>query len=416
MARHHRTAAILSIGDEITLGQKLDTNSKWLADQLTTLGITVSIKMTVPDDLAALAARFKELAETHDLVLSTGGLGPTADDLTRLALAKAIGDEVVEDAEALSQLLAWFDGVGRKMPEANRVQAMRPQSATCLSNAKGTAPGLHAVVDGADVFCMPGPPREMQPMFERFVVPVLRTDRVVLTRVLPTVGLGESAIADRLGELMDRDRNPLVGTTASASIVTCRIRYEGDDTAEGERRLDETVELVRGKIGDIVFADRDVPLAEVVLDRLRERRQTIATVESCTGGLVGEMLTEIPSSSDAYIGGWVTYTNAMKTSQVGVHPDVFEKHGAVSEECCRAMATGGRERSGSDYAISVTGIAGPGGGSAEKPVGTVWIGLASPSGVRAERFRFNGDREMIRQRSATAALAMLWKAIKEPRA
>lgn len=416
MSRHHRTAAILSIGDEITLGQKLDTNSKWLADRLTNLGITVSIKMTVPDDLASLAARFKELAGTHDLVLSTGGLGPTADDLTRLALARALGDEVVEDAEALSQLLAWFEGLGRAMPEANRVQAMRPQSATCLFNEKGTAPGLHAVVGDADVFCMPGPPREMHPMFERYVVPALRTDRVVMTRVLPTVGLGESAIADRLGNLMDRERNPLVGTTASASIVTCRIRYEGDDRAAGERLLDETVELVRSEIGDIVFADHDVPLAEVVIDRLRERGQTVATVESCTGGLVGEMLTEIPGSSDAYIGGWVTYTNAMKTSQVGVHSEVFKQYGAVSEECCRAMATGGRERSGSDYAISVTGVAGPGGGSPEKPVGTVWIGLASPCGVQAERFLFKGDREMVRQRSATAALAMLWKAIKEPRA
>ncbi len=416
MATHHRTAAILSIGDEITLGQKLDTNSKWLADRLTNLGITVSIKMTVPDDLDALAARFKELAKTNDLVLSTGGLGPTADDLTRHALAKALGEQIVEDEEALIQIRAWYESVGRVMPDANRVQAARPASAACLANPKGTAPGLRSSLGSADVFCLPGPPREMRPMFESFVVPVLRTDRVVLTRVLPTVGLGESAIADLLGSLMDRDRNPLVGTTASASIVTCRIRYEGTDKTEGERLLDETVSLVREKIGAYIFAENDQPLAEVVLGLLRVREQTVATVESCTGGLVGGMVTEIPGSSDVYAGGWVTYTNEMKTSQVGVHPDVFEQHGAVSQECCRAMAEGGRERSGADYAISVTGIAGPSGGSDEKPVGTVWIGLATPGGTRAEHFRIMGDRDMVRQRSATAALAMLWKALKEPRA
>ncbi len=416
MTQLHRTAAILSIGDEITLGQKLDTNSKWLADRLTNLGVTVSIKMTVPDDLPSLAARFAELANAHDLVLSTGGLGPTADDLTRHALGRAMGDEVVEDAEALKQLLEWFEGLGKPMPNANRVQAMRPSSATCLPNEKGTAPGLHAAFSGADVFCMPGPPREMHPMFERFVVPRLKTDRVVMTRVLPTVGLGESAIADRLGELMDRERNPLVGTTASASIVTCRIRYEGNDQSEGQRLLDETVAKVRDKIGDIVFADHDATLAEVVLEQLNERQEKLATVESCTGGLIGEMLTGVPGSSVVYVGGWVTYTNEMKSRQVGVPAEIFEQHGAVSEECCRAMAEGGRERSGADYAISVTGVAGPGRGSDEKPVGTVWIGLAAPGGTRAERFYFKGDRGLVRQRSATAALAMLWKALKEQRA
>ncbi len=416
MDKCHRTAAILSIGDELALGQKLDTNSKWLAERLTDAGITVAVKMTLPDDLDAIAKRFAELASWHDLVISTGGLGPTADDLTRHALAKAMGEEVVEDEKAMREILAWYTDSGRVMPEANRVQALRPKSAVCLSNEKGTAPGLRAELSGADVFCMPGPPREMQPMFERFVAPALRTESVILTRVLQTVGMGESAIADLLGPLMDRSRNPLVGTTASSSIVSVRIRYEGQSRVEGERLIAETNSLVREKVGQIVFAEGEASLAEVVLEELRKRKQKVATVESCTGGTIGEMLTAIPGSSDAYVGGWVTYTNEMKTSMVGVPAEVFEKHGAVSEECCRAMAMGGKERSGADYAISVTGIAGPGGGSPEKPVGTVWIGLATPMGVRAERFLFKGDREIVRQRSATAALAILWKALKEPRA
>lgn len=416
MARPHRTAAILSIGDELSLGQKLDTNSRWLAQRLTDAGISVAIKATLPDDLGAIVSRLREFSGLYDLVVSTGGLGPTSDDLTRPALAAAMNDELVEDAVAMAQLRAWFDSAGREMPKANAVQATRPSLARCLANEKGTAPGLAGNVGQADVFCLPGPPREMRPMFERFVTPALRPDRVVLTRTLATVGLGESAIADVLGELMARGRNPLVGTTVSGSTVNCRLRYEGVDRAEGRRLLDATEASVRERIGEHVFADSDVPLAEVVLELLRRRGARLATVESCTGGLVGEMLTEIPGLSDVYVGGWVTYTNQMKTSQVGVEAAVFERSGAVSEACCRAMAQGGRERSGANYAISVTGVAGPGGGSDEKPVGTVWIGLATPDGTQAKRYLFMGDRGVVRERSATAALALLWNAIKEPRA
>lgn len=411
-ASSHTTAAILSIGDEITLGQKLDTNSRWLAQRLTDVGISVAVKMTVPDDLAALSGRFAELAGTHSLVISTGGLGPTMDDLTRSALARAMGEELVTDPKALGEIRAWYASTRREMPEANVVQALRPNSAKCLSNDRGTAPGLAARFGLADVFCLPGPPREMQAMYERFVAPALRPSRVVVTRVLQTVGLGESAIADKLGELMDRSRNPLVGTTASSSVVSCRLRFEGADRAEGERLLDETERLVRERIGEVVFASGETPLAEVVLARLRERGQTLATAESCTGGLIGQMVTEIPGSSDVYAGGWVTYTNAMKTSQLGVHPNIFEQYGAVSRACAEAMARGARERSGADYALSVTGIAGPGGGSAEKPVGTVWVGLASPGGVTSRLLTLSGDRSMIRQRSATYALAMLWEQIR----
>lgn len=408
MAKAHRTAAILSVGDELTLGQKLDTNSQWVAQRLADAGVLVAIKMTVPDDLGAIAARFRELSRAHDVVISTGGLGPTLDDLTRGALAEAMGEGLVEDAVALAEIRAWFAGAGRVMAEANRVQALRPVSAVCLSNEMGTAPGLGAVCGGADVFCLPGPPREMRPMFERCVAPALRPDRVVVTRVLQTVGLGESAIADLLGGLMDRGRNPLVGTTASGGVVSCRLRYEGTDRVEAERLLNETDDLVRERIGASVFAEGERSLAETVLGLLRRRGERVATVESCTGGLIGQMLTDVPGAADAYVGGWVTYTNEMKMREVGVEPAVFAAHGAVSEACCRAMAEGGLARSGADYALAVTGVAGPSGGSEEKPVGTVWVGLASRAGTRAERFLFKGDRQMVRLRSAVAGLAMLW--------
>jgi nicotinamide-nucleotide amidase len=405
----HATAAILSIGDELTLGQKLDTNAQWLSIQLSDRGVMPMLHVTVSDGLDGLATRIESLAKCYDLLVMTGGLGPTADDLTRHALAQASGDQMVEDSDSLAALIARFDNAGLVMAEANRVQAQRPSSAACIENPMGTAPGLHAVIGNTDVFCLPGPPSENQPMFLNHVAPLLRPERLVLTRILPTVGMGESAMADCLNELMDRDRNPLIGTTASSSVVSVRLRYEGKDSYEGKRLLDESESLVRCKIGDHVFSSVDQSLAKTVVDLLLAQGATLSTVESCTGGMIGQRITDIAGSSAAYLGGFVTYTNQLKVQQVGVQQNTLDKHGAVSRDVCEQMVLGGRDETGSDYAISVTGIAGPGGGSAEKPIGTVWIGLVGPDGSEdLRRFRFTGDRDQVRNRAATMALAMLW--------
>lgn len=446
--RPHRTAAILAIGDELILGQKLDSNSQWLSARLLDLGIRPVEHATVDDDLDQIAGAFRRLARVADLILCTGGLGPTADDLTRQGLARAMGEELVEDAGALAQILAWYDSRGRTMPEPNRVQALRPESAAWIDNAHGTAPGLVGEIERegarATAVCLPGPPREMQPMFEVVAREHLRpTDRVLITRILQTFGTGESNVAEMLGELMARDRMPLVGTTASTGIVSVRIRYEGTggqaaggtpQVAGGtpreraQRLVDETEREVRARLGALVFGEgEDATLEGQVLGLLRARGQMLATVESCTGGMVGEMLTSVPGSSDAYAGGWVTYTNAMKQRQVGVPREVFEgvpgsgEAGAVSEECARAMAEGGLRESGVDHCVAITGIAGPGGGSDEKPVGLVWIALASCAGGRIEkagggsgaaavdvrRFRFKGGRDQIRLWAARSALGMV---------
>jgi nicotinamide-nucleotide amidase len=402
-------AAILSIGDELVLGQTLDTNARLLAGRLMDRGVPCVEHATVADDRAAIARAIARLASIADLLIVTGGLGPTEDDLTRHGLADAMDDALVEDAGALEHVEAWF--AGRAMPEANRIQALRPSRATIIPNPHGTAPGLQARIGTCDVFCLPGPPREMEPMFKAHVLPKLRPNRTVRTRFIRLHGLGESDVAERLGDLMSRDRNPLVGTTASRAIITCRLRYEGSaDPASADRLLDETEADVLGRLQPYVFGTGDQTLPGTVLELLRQRKETTAVVESCTGGLLGALFTDIPGSSDAFVGGWITYTNEMKQDQVGVPGSIIDKHGAVSRECATAMAEGGLARSGADHCLAITGIAGPGGGSPDKPVGTVWIALASRNTthhVQTRCFRFKAERTTVRDRSAKAALSML---------
>lgn len=428
MPETHARAVILSIGDELVLGQSLDTNSRWLSERLVAAGVQPLRHVTVADDVAAIAEELTRAAAEADLVVATGGLGPTMDDLTRAALAQAMDRPLEEDAEALAQIRAWYDGRGRRMPETNRVQALRPAGALCLANENGTAPGLRGALGEADVFCLPGPPREMRPMFERFVAPALRAGRSVRTRLLRSFGLGESRVAEVLGDLMDRKRNPLVGTTASAGVVTVRMRWEGPaggPAREGEERLLETERLVRELLAPAVFTppggSGERELSEVVLDLLQLRSERLAVVESCTGGLLGAMITEVAGISAVFTGGWITYTNAMKAGHVGVpetfFPEVREgAPGAVSSEVAQAMALGALQRArheigappGADHALAITGIAGPDGGSESKPVGTVWICRASRDGTMdCRRFLFAGGRESVRQWSAVTALGML---------
>lgn len=426
----HRTAAIISQGDEIVIGQTLDTNSRWIASRLLDVGIVPVEHVSLPDDRPAIAAAFTRLAARVDLILCSGGLGPTADDLTRFAFADALKDTLLEDGDALSQITAWFAARGRPMNELNTIQAQRPSRATMLANAFGTAPGIHARLGKCDVFCLPGPPRELQPMFDRFVAPLLRPDqtRTVRVRVLHTIGLGESEIALRLhrspgGDLMARDRIPLIGTTASNSVVSCRIRYEGPLTpAEAEALIARDEATIRSLVGEAIFGSDDDSLASVIVRTLRERSQSLTTIESCTGGLLASQITDVPGASDVFRTGWVTYANETKLREVGVPASLFHEAGrrnapgAVSSEVALAMAQGGLREAGADFALAITGVAGPSGGTPEKPVGTVFAALASrshPPDVR--RFEFTGDRSAIREWSARAALAMLWLTLSDRR-
>jgi nicotinamide-nucleotide amidase len=422
-ASSSRTAAVLSIGDELALGQTLDTNSAWIADRLFTLGVRVDEHTTVEDDRERIAGAMRRLVGGRGLVICTGGLGPTADDLTRCALGDVLGEALIEDAGALEAIRAWFAGRGG-MPEGNLVQALRPPSARGLPNPHGTAPGLEAVIGEARVFCLPGPPHEMIPMFESFVVPAVSETggAAVRSRIVLTFGLGESRVAERLGELMDRDRParglPLVGTTASRGVIACRLRHSGDSAETVARELDAVEAEIRARLGAAVFDRRDPTrgdpveiggaLPGAVIGLLRARGERVAVAESCTGGLLGGELTRVPGSSDVFVGGWITYSNEMKGSLLGVPATIFEEHGAVSGVCALAMARGAMARGGCDHGLGVTGVAGPGGGRDEKPVGTVWIGRAASDGsAEARRFLFRGDREAVRGWAVRTALGML---------
>lgn len=402
-------AAILSVGDELVLGTTLDTNSRTLSSALREAGLDVVEHRTVADDRAAIAAAMRALASSVDVVISTGGLGPTDDDLTRDALNDLTdaGGPQVEDAVARTDLDAWFAGRGRTMAAINLRQALRPKSARIVRNLGGTAPGLATTLGACRVFCLPGPPREMIPMFESDVLPAVRPAGApaIAKRTLGTFGIGESALAERLGTRMTRGREPAVGTTASGSVVSVQVVARGADAAA---RADAEMAACAVDASPFAFGSEDATLASALLHECRARGRTLAVAESCTGGIVGGMLTAVAGSSDVFLGGWITYSNEMKSAQLGVDPQLIARHGAVSRETVLAMAAGACAHSGATLAVSISGVAGPGGGSAEKPVGTVWIAVHDAvSGTgRARRFEYPGMRDIVRDRAAKTALQM----------
>ena len=429
-------AIILSVGDELVLGQTVDTNSAWLSAQLASVGFGVVAHVTVADDQLAIERAICRSAAACDVLLISGGLGPTEDDLTRQALARVMNQPLEANPQWLAELARFFAARGRPMPASNSIQAMIPRGAAMIFNTAGTAAGIHADLrplplihqrnaerglhathkpdydPHCQVYVMPGVPREMKIMFERDVLPHVRSasgGAVILSRTLHTFGLGESAIGERLGALMRRGRNPSVGTTISGGVVSLRVNARFPGAAEAEEQLNHTVDACRAVLGSLVFGQDQQTLAELVGTMLKSASgaPTVATAESCTGGLLGKMLTDMPGSSAYYAFGWVTYANRAKEEQLGVPSELLQQHGAVSEPVVIAMANGARQRSGSTFALSISGIAGPDGGTPAKPVGTVCIALAHPEGCSARTFLFPGDREMVRDRSAKMALTLL---------
>lgn len=408
-------AAIISIGDEVILGENIDTNSAWLAAQLVERSIQTIEHRTVGDDRQAIAATIDALARRVDVLIITGGLGPTDDDLTRDALGDVVDPQLqlVTDDDAVNWLEDRFSRQGRAMPVMNRRQAQRPASMSLIPNPHGTAPGLRGRLGDCMLFALPGPPSEMKPMFLDHVAPTLRFDErsdVMRSGLVHAFGIGESDAAQRLGELTDRSRHPLIGTTVSGAIVTARIRAIG--------QLHEVQSLVEADMNNVesiwqpyAFGRGETTLPQAVGELLREAGKKLITAESCTGGLLGKMLVDVPGSTDYYLGGWVTYSNDMKTICLAVSHELLEAHGAVSQPVAQAMASGALANAEADFALAITGVAGPHGGTALKPVGTVFISLAyvydSLINVSTRHFRFPGDRATVRDRSALAALQML---------
>jgi nicotinamide-nucleotide amidase len=416
-------AIIISIGDELVLGQNVDTNSAWLSRQLAAAGCFTRAHLTVPDDQRLIEQAIHECAQRSDFLVITGGIGPTADDLTRQALAVVMRQELVLNDLWLRRLEDFFKARGREMPQSNRIQAMIPTGARMIENSMGTAAGIDATltqdlaVPGhaprkhtCRVFVMPGVPKEMTSMFARDVLPHIRagtSGQTIVSRALHTFGLGESVIAQRLGDLMRRERNPSVGTTVSGGVVTVRVnaRFESRDKAHEE--LDRAIDACRAALGELIYGEDDQTLQEVVGRLLAEKKLTVTTAESCTGGLLGKMITDVSGSSEYFKAGFITYSNQMKYERLGVSMEVINTYGAVSEPVVQAMASNAKRLAKADVALAISGVAGPTGGTETKPVGMVCIALAHEGGVIARTFNFPGDREWVRDRAAKMALAML---------
>jgi nicotinamide-nucleotide amidase len=402
-------AVALSIGSELVTGLVLDTHAAAIAQALAARGIPVVRHETLDDDAAAIAAAFRRAAADADLVIATGGLGPTLDDLTRDALADAMAAPLEEHADARRHLEAWAAARGRKIGPSNYRQVLLPKGAEPLPNPVGTAPGIRATLAGAQVFCLPGVPGEMRRMLSDQVLPRLAAageGHVALVRTVRTFGLPESVLGEKIADLMAAGRRPRVATAVRGGIIDVHIHASGprDEVA---RLLAADADEVRRRLGPIVFAEGADEIETVVARLLERRRATLAVAESCTGGLVAAKLVSVPGISAWLVEAVVAYANESKVRRLGVPEDLIARHGAVSEPVARAMAEGARRGSGADVAIALTGIAGPAGGTTEKPVGTVWFALAHAGGAETAHYVFLGDRGQVRERAANFALDML---------
>ena len=398
-----RTALTISVGDELLAGETLDTHGRHLAGTLAARGCRVLEHRVEGDDVDAIAAAIRDAADRVGLVVITGGLGPTLDDVSRDAVARAMKSPLVEDAAARRDLEAWYAGRRRPMPTGNLRQTLRPDAAICLPNPNGTAPGLQGRIGDTEIVVLPGPPREMHPMFERVLDSLpLATPRPMI--VVRASGIGESDAASLIESLMERDNDLPVATTVSQGVLSARIRGR-DERDRG--RIETMASTIEAAWRPFVFGRGDVTLAETVGIELVRADLTLATAESCTGGMIGGAITDVAGSSAWYRGGWVTYENRRKIEDLGVDPFVIERDGAVSKAVVAAMAVGAAKRAGADLGIATSGIAGPDGGSADKPVGTVWIAVSHAGDVEARCFRFPGDRGVVRSRTVAMALQMI---------
>ncbi len=403
-------AEILAIGDELLSGETVDTNSSYLDGVLAGWGWTVVRHTTVADELDDIAAAFREAAARADLVVSTGGLGPTKDDLTLEGLSRALGCELVEHAETLERIGKLFAAMGREMTPNNRRQAMVPAIGEVVVNESGTAPAFFAELSNAKIFLMPGVPREVRWLVEnRLLDRVGRGAREATRRTIKVIGVGESKLEDMIKEVVTAHLGVRFGYRTQGLENHVKLLAEGPDR---EALLDAAEAELHRVLEDRIFGRDDETLEEVVGKTLRRARATVATAESCTGGWIAKMLTDISGSSEYVRGGVVSYSNDAKVRLLGVREEDLAEHGAVSEEVVRQMAAGVRSRLVADYGIGVTGVAGPTGGTEAKPVGTVWIAVASEAGVDTQLLKLPvRSRDWIREMSARAALGLLRRKI-----
>lgn len=403
-------AEIIAVGSELLTPARLDTNSLYLTGKLNDLGVELVRKCVVGDDRQRLAGTVAASIRSAKVVILTGGLGPTEDDVTREAVAAALGRPLSASQDILDWLERRFSRMGRKMAEINKRQAYVIDRATVLPNPNGTAPGQWIEHEGAIIMLLPGPPRELKPMFERECLPRLEAalpKQIIRTSFYRVAGMGESDLDALIAPVYSKYTNPVTTILAAAGDVQIHLRARCETAEEAEALLNEVGPPIEALLGDRIYTKVGDALEAVVGALLKEAGATLAVAESCTGGLLGETITAVPGSSDYFVGGYLTYTDRMKSALLGVDPAILEANTAVSGPVAEAMAAGARERTGATYALSVTGVAGPDGGTEATPVGTVFIGLAGPDRVTSRRFRFPGDRGRVRGFAVQTALDML---------
>jgi len=417
------TAEILCVGTELLLGNIVNTNAAYLAREMAAIGIFTYHQSVVGDNAGRLKESLSLSLSRADIVIITGGLGPTYDDLTKETVADYFGLKMEMHAPSLERLKKFFAQFGREMTPNNEKQAMMPEGCTVFANNYGTAPGLAVEGGGKTVIMLPGPPREMEPIYREEVKPFLlkkQNDKVLLSKTLHIFGMGESQVEHRLHDLMQNSTNPTIAPYAKEGEVELRVTAFGSDEAQCEGLILPAVEKIKGEIGEFIYGIDVKSLQNAVVSKLRERGLRLATAESCTGGLVGKRITEVAGCSSVYVGGVISYDNSVKVGQLGVKEETLAKYGAVSQETALEMCEGAAKILGADIGVSTTGIAGPDGETEEKPVGLVYIGVYYKNKETGEtthraielnlaRRMYRDEREMIRYMASSNALREVLK-------
>ena len=402
-------AEIISVGTELLMGQIVDTNSQYISSKLSEMGIDVFYKSTVGDNPQRLRDTLKTALGRSDVIITTGGIGPTEDDITKETMAELMGFELYMHSESLQKIESYFEKNHKVMAEINKKQALMPKGGIVMPNPRGTAPGCIMSQKGKFAVVLPGPPFEMRHMFDQYVVPFLedKCDDIIYSRYLKICGMGESDVAQNLSELIHNQTNPTLATYASPGEVQLRITAKCKKGEDPIPIVEPVVQQVKEILGNVVYAEDNINLDELVAKTLINQGKTLAVAESCTGGMLSSRLVDYPGCSKFLIEGIVSYSNFAKQKHLGVPKEMLDEYGAVSEEVAGAMASGVRKDAGADYGIGITGIAGPDGGTEEKPVGLVYIGIADENGCEVHRYLYSYDRKRIRERTVKTALNLL---------
>ncbi|OCL28046.1 competence/damage-inducible protein A [Orenia metallireducens] len=406
-------AEIITIGTELLLGQIIDSNSQWIGQRLAEIGVNLYYKATVGDNKERVLDTLKNSINRSDIIITTGGLGPTQDDLTRECIGEALGLELIKDEELLMDIRDYFDKMGHEMADNNIKQAYLPEGAVAIDNPEGTAPGILINQDGKVIVAMPGVPIEMKAMMIETVLPYLKKKfskgEVIKSRVIKTCGIGESSLEELITDILTEQTNPTIAPLASQGEVKLRLTAKANSEEEADRLINLKEAKLQERIGEYIYGYDDDNLEGVVAKLLWDQKLTIATAESCTGGLIGDRLTSIAGSSAYFERGIISYSNQAKMDLLKVKKSTLEKYGAVSSQTAKEMAKGVRNLSKTDIGLSTTGIAGPGGESLEKPVGLVYMAIADKDGVESYRYQFNGSRERVKYMTSQMILNLLRK-------